>query len=154
MHRSATCETHGGNLRALTRQLPLGAPYLTSQNGIFLAYIISKLFGIFCLTNDRGTPTISAHDLPHRRFPRNDMGCTTSCIAPSVAELNKSAKAGDERALLMQLAQTPKLLSTPTSVLSSTGVTPVHQACESKQLKVDELMYYCMSWPHSATCCG
>ncbi|GLI70387.1 hypothetical protein VaNZ11_015168 [Volvox africanus] len=64
------------------------------------------------------------------------MGCTTSCIAPSVAELNKSVKSGDEDNMLRQLSASPRLLSTPTSVLSSTGVTPMHQACESKQVKV------------------
>ncbi|GIL63091.1 hypothetical protein Vafri_17065 [Volvox africanus] len=64
------------------------------------------------------------------------MGCTTSCIAPSVAELNKSVKSGDEDNMLRQLNASPRLLSTPISVLSSTGVTPIHQACESKQVKV------------------
>ncbi|KXZ52983.1 hypothetical protein GPECTOR_8g354 [Gonium pectorale] len=64
------------------------------------------------------------------------MGCTTSCIAPSVAELNKSLRAGDERALLLQLQNCPKLLSSTTSVLSSNAITPLHVACENKQIKV------------------
>ncbi|GIL88465.1 hypothetical protein Vretimale_15376 [Volvox reticuliferus] len=73
------------------------------------------------------------------------MGCATSCIAPSVAELNNSVKSGDEDNMLKQLSASPRLLSTPTSVLSSTGVTPIHQACESKQVKVVEQIISFMS---------
>ncbi|GFR52938.1 hypothetical protein Agub_g15600, partial [Astrephomene gubernaculifera] len=63
------------------------------------------------------------------------MGCMTSCMSPKVAELDKSLKTGDERAALLKLAACPKLLSS-TAVLSSAGVTPLHVACQSKQVKL------------------
>ncbi|GLC68568.1 hypothetical protein PLESTF_000709600 [Pleodorina starrii] len=64
------------------------------------------------------------------------MGCTSSCVAPTMAELNKSLTTGDERSLLRQLMACPKLLSTPTSSVFSVVNTPIHLVCEWKQVKV------------------
>ncbi|KAG2483715.1 hypothetical protein HYH03_017433 [Edaphochlamys debaryana] len=67
------------------------------------------------------------------------MGCASSTVA--VADLNKSLKAGESgRSVLLKLEAAPWLLSTPTSVITTTAGTPLHVACEHKQLQVVQQM--------------
>ncbi|KAG2428433.1 hypothetical protein HXX76_011553 [Chlamydomonas incerta] len=90
------------------------------------------------------------------------MGSSHSCMAGAsspAAELSRSLQAGDEHSLLQQLAEKPALLSKPTcgggsggglggslaaQLLSWTAahhsLTPLHLACENKQVKAVEQM--------------
>ncbi|KAG2483717.1 hypothetical protein HYH03_017435 [Edaphochlamys debaryana] len=67
------------------------------------------------------------------------MGCASSTVA--VSGLNKSVKAGiSGDGVLLKLEAAPWLLSTPTSVITTTAGTPLHVACEHKQLQVVQQM--------------
>ncbi|EFJ47612.1 hypothetical protein VOLCADRAFT_105083 [Volvox carteri f. nagariensis] len=61
------------------------------------------------------------------------MGCATSCLATSAAEIKKSIRYGDERAIVLKLAEQPKLLSAP---CFPQAATPLHQACKARSTKV------------------
>ncbi|GFR45853.1 hypothetical protein Agub_g7186 [Astrephomene gubernaculifera] len=72
------------------------------------------------------------------------MGCSASALA--AADLNKSLRAGSgSPALLDKLEACPWLLSTAPSVLTSTAGTPLHVACERKQLQVVQQMFSFLS---------
>ncbi|GLI64448.1 hypothetical protein VaNZ11_007720 [Volvox africanus] len=74
------------------------------------------------------------------------MGCATSCIAPAVADLRKSVKSGDVDTALRVLTSCPHLLSSPISFFSSRAVTPLHAACERKQIRtVEEILSFLAS---------
>ncbi|GLC43132.1 hypothetical protein PLESTM_001434300 [Pleodorina starrii] len=66
------------------------------------------------------------------------MGCTTSCLAPAVADLKASVQSGDGESALRTLTSCPKLLSSPVSLFSARAVTPMHVACEKQQTQVVE----------------
>ncbi|GIL90751.1 hypothetical protein Vretifemale_18428 [Volvox reticuliferus] len=75
------------------------------------------------------------------------MGCGPSSLA--VVELNRTLKAGDGSHMLQdKLQSSPWLLSAATPVLSGTADTPLHTACERKQLEVVQQM---LSFLSSAT---
>ena len=96
------------------------------------------------------------------------MGSSPSCMTGAnspAAALNRSVQAGDEHSVLMRLIEKPALLSKPTAAGSKSGglggslaaqllpwtaahhnVTPVHVACESKQVKVSRLGLQRASW--------
>ncbi|EFJ40568.1 hypothetical protein VOLCADRAFT_99616 [Volvox carteri f. nagariensis] len=67
------------------------------------------------------------------------MGCSPSTLA--VAALNRSLETGEGPDVLQSKLQTsPWLLSATTAVLSSTAGTPLHTACERKQVEVVQQM--------------
>ncbi|PNW78288.1 hypothetical protein CHLRE_09g403500v5 [Chlamydomonas reinhardtii] len=89
------------------------------------------------------------------------MGSSHSCMvgaASPAAQLSRSLQAGDEHSLLLQLAEKPALLSKPTCgggsgglggslaaqllpwTAAHHGLTPLHLACENKQIKAVEQM--------------
>ncbi|PNH04367.1 putative E3 ubiquitin-protein ligase [Tetrabaena socialis] len=76
------------------------------------------------------------------------MGCAASCMPCMVspaAEVNRLLKAGDVLGLLQQLEACPGLLSTPTSVLFPSAGTPLHVACELKQVHVVQQLFSFLS---------
>ncbi|EFJ40583.1 hypothetical protein VOLCADRAFT_99615 [Volvox carteri f. nagariensis] len=74
-----------------------------------------------------------------KKLARETMGCGPSTFA--VAELNRSLKTVDGPDVLQSKLQTsPWLLSATTAVLSSTAGTPLHTACERKQVEVVQQM--------------
>ncbi|PNH07177.1 putative E3 ubiquitin-protein ligase, partial [Tetrabaena socialis] len=119
----------------------------TVDGAHFARYPI-EMFVILFRNTQAARPSFSRRpgaDIRGSSRPHTKMGCTASCMAsPSASEVNRSLKAGDVRALLQQLEASPGLLSTPTSVLFSSAGTPLHVACELKQVQdaVRELLHH------------